>query len=140
MSPEEFRRYGYRVVDWIADYWKHLESLPVAPRVEPGDILRRLPAHPPEQGQPFDAVLSDLDELVVPGLLHWQHPRFFGYFPANSSGPAVLADLLCSGLGVQGISGPPARHAPSWSSGCSTGWRKPSGCRSGSGSLGRAAG
>lgn len=103
MSPEEFRRYGYRVVDWIADYWKHLESLPVAPRVEPGDIFRRLPAHPPEQGEPFDAVLSDLDELLVPGLLHWQHPRFFGYFPANSSPPAVLADLLCSGLGVQGM-------------------------------------
>jgi aromatic-L-amino-acid decarboxylase len=103
MSPEEFRRYGYRVVDWIVDYWTQLESFPVAPRVEPGDILRRLPAHPPEQGESFDAVLRDLDELVVPGLLHWQHPRFFGYFPANSSGPAVLADLLCAGLGVQGM-------------------------------------
>ncbi len=103
MSPEEFRHYGYRVVDWIADYWTQLESLPVAPHVEPGDILRQLPAHPPEQGESFDAVLADLDELLVPGLLHWQHPRFFGYFPANSSGPAVLADLLCAGLGVQGM-------------------------------------
>jgi aromatic-L-amino-acid/L-tryptophan decarboxylase len=103
MSPEEFQRYGYRVVDWIAGYWKQLESFPVATSVEPGDILRRLPAHPPEQGESFDAVLGDLDELILPGLLHWQHPRFFGYFPANSSGPAVLADLLCAGLGVQGM-------------------------------------
>ncbi|MGH3827651.1 MAG: pyridoxal-dependent decarboxylase [Pseudonocardiaceae bacterium] len=103
MSPEEFRHDGYRVVDWIVDYWTQLESFPVAPKVEPGDILRRLPAHPPEQGESFDAVLRDLDELLVPGLLHWQHPRFFGYFPANSSGPAVLADLLCAGLGVQGM-------------------------------------
>jgi len=103
MSPEEFRRYGYRVVDWIVGYWTQLESFPVVPRVEPGDILLRLPAHPPEQGESFDAVLKDLDELLVPGLLHWQHPRFFGYFPANSSGPAVLADLLCAGLGVQGM-------------------------------------
>ena len=70
MSPEEFRRYGYRVVDWIVDYWTQLESFPVTPRVEPGDILRWLPAHPPEQGESFDAVLRDLDELVVPGLLH----------------------------------------------------------------------
>lgn len=103
MSPEEFQRHGYRVVDWITDYWKQLESFPVAPNVEPGDILHRLPAHPPEHGEPFDAVLADLDELIVPGLLHWQHPRFFGYFPANSSGPAVLAELLCAGLGVQGM-------------------------------------
>lgn len=60
-----------------------LESFPIAPKVEPGDILRQLPAHPPEQGESFDAVLGDLDEIVVPGLLHWQHPRFFGYLPAT---------------------------------------------------------
>jgi aromatic-L-amino-acid decarboxylase len=103
MSPAEFREHGYRVVDWIADYYDRIESLPVAAQVQPGDVRAGLPAHPPEQGEPFEAVLADLDRLIVPGLTHWQHPSFFGYFPANSSGPAILADLLSTGLGVQGM-------------------------------------
>ncbi|MGA5699708.1 pyridoxal-dependent decarboxylase [Peterkaempfera bronchialis] len=103
MSPQEFRQFGHRTVDWIADYWERLESLPVAPEVAPGQVRGLLPRHPPEQGEPFEALLHDLDGIVVPGLLHWQHPRFLGYFPANTSGPAVLADLLSAGLGVQGM-------------------------------------
>jgi aromatic-L-amino-acid decarboxylase len=103
MTPEEFRAAGHAAVDWIADYWTDLGSLPVRSPVAPGDVLAALPPHPPETGEPFDAVLADLDRIVVPGLTHWQHPSFFGYFPANASGPAVLGDLLSSGLGVQGM-------------------------------------
>jgi len=103
MTPEEFRRYGREVVDWVAGYWERVESLPVMSRAEPGEVRAALPAHPPETGEPFEALLADLDRVVVPGLTHWQHPSFFAYFSANASGPAVLADLLSSGLGVQGM-------------------------------------
>jgi aromatic-L-amino-acid decarboxylase len=103
MSPEEFRRYGRDVVDWIADYYARIESLPVLARSTPGDIRTALPARPPEEGEPFEHVLRDLDEILLPGTTHWQHPSFFAYFPANASGPAILGDLLASGLGVQGM-------------------------------------
>ena len=103
MSPQEFREHGYRTIDWIADYWESLESRPVAGPVEPGSVRARLPQDPPESGEPFERLLQDMEDVVAPALLHWQHPRFFGYFPANASGPAVLGDLLASGLGVQGM-------------------------------------
>jgi aromatic-L-amino-acid/L-tryptophan decarboxylase len=103
MSPEEFRRHGHRVVDWIADYWERLDELPVRSQLAPGEVAARLPAHPPEEPEDFGALLDDLDEVVVPGLTHWQHPRYFAYFPANSSPAAVLGDLLSSGIGAQGM-------------------------------------
>lgn len=103
MTPDEFRRYGHAVVDWIAAYQERLESFPVLSQVQPGDVRAALPRDPPEHGEPFDAVLADLDPLVLPGITHWQHPSFFAYFPANASGPAILGDLLASGLGVQGM-------------------------------------
>ena len=103
MSPAEFRRWGRAAVDWIADYYERVESLPVLSRVKPGDIRASLPAHPPKRGEPFEAVLKDLDELILPGLTHWQSPNFFAYFPANTSGPAILGDLISSGIGVQGM-------------------------------------
>lgn len=103
MSPEEFRRQGHAAIDWIADYWAGLDELPVLSQVSPGDVRRSLPVSPPEIGEPFDAVLADLDTLVVPGLTHWQHPRFFAYFPANSSPAAILGDLISSGIGAQGM-------------------------------------
>lgn len=103
MSPEEFRKQGHAAIDWIADYWAGLDDLPVLSQVSPGDVRRTLPASPPETGEPFDALLADLDELVVPGLTHWQHPRFFAYFPANSSPAAILGDLISSGIGAQGM-------------------------------------
>ena len=103
MTPEEFRRRGREVVDWIADYMERVESMPVLSRVEPGEIRTRLPIGPPECGEPFEAVLRDLDEVVLPGITHWQSPRFFAYFPANASGPSILGDLVASGLGVQGM-------------------------------------
>jgi aromatic-L-amino-acid decarboxylase len=103
MTPEEFRRYGHEVVDWIARYWSDLENLPVTPDVRPGEIASRLPERAPEAGEDFPAILDDLDRVITPGLTHWQHPAFFGYFPANTSGPSVLGDLVCAGLGVQGM-------------------------------------
>jgi len=103
MTPEEFRRHGHAAIDWIADYWASLDDLPVRSQAAPGDVRRLLPASAPEEGEPFDAVLADLDRVVVPGLTHWQHPRFFAYFPANSSPAAILGDLLSSGIGAQGM-------------------------------------
>jgi len=103
MTPDEFRRYGRLVVDRIADYWEQVESLPVLSRVAPGEVAAALPAHPPETGEPVEALLADLDRVILPGLTHWQHPSFFAYFPANASGPGVLGELLSAGLGVQGM-------------------------------------
>ncbi|NJC68455.1 aminotransferase class V-fold PLP-dependent enzyme [Planosporangium thailandense] len=103
MTPDEFRRYGYEVVDWIANYWANLETVPVSPDLRPGEIAARMPDRAPETGDDFAAILGDLDRVVTPGLTHWQHPAFFGYFPANTSGPSVLGDLVCAGLGVQGM-------------------------------------
>ncbi|MFC0003204.1 pyridoxal-dependent decarboxylase [Micromonospora siamensis] len=103
MTPDEFRRAGYAVVDWIADYWSTLGERPVTSQDPPGAVAAALPPTPPERGEPVDAVLADLDALVTPGLTHWQHPGFFGYFPANTSGPSVLGDMVSSALGVQGM-------------------------------------
>ncbi|MEU3273604.1 aminotransferase class I/II-fold pyridoxal phosphate-dependent enzyme [Saccharomonospora sp. NPDC006951] len=103
MTPEEFRAHGKQVVDWIADYLGSIEKHAVRSRAEPGAIRAALPAHPPERGEPFGNVLADLGDVLLPGITHWQHPGFFAYFPANSSGPGILGDLLSSGLGVQGM-------------------------------------
>lgn len=104
MSPEEFRRHGHRVVDWIADYRTRVAGLPVETGAHPGDVLAALPLAPPEQPEGFDAVLRDLDALLLPALTHWQHPRFFGWFPSNGDLAAVLGDFLSTGLGVLGLS------------------------------------
>ncbi|MGC2476277.1 MAG: pyridoxal-dependent decarboxylase [Candidatus Sulfotelmatobacter sp.] len=103
MTPEEFRRHGHAVVDWIADYQSRIESLPVLSQVKPGQIRASLPAEPPAKGEEFEAVLKDFDRLILPGVTHWQSPNFFAYFPCNASGPGILGDLLSSGLGVQGM-------------------------------------
>ena len=103
MTPDEFRHYGHAVVDWIADYQSRIESFPVLSQVKPGDIRSGLPANPPARGEPFDALLKDVDRLILPGVTHWQSPNFFAYFPCNASGPGILGDLLSSGLGVQGM-------------------------------------
>ncbi len=104
MTPEEFRRHGRAVVDWIADYYERVETFPVKSRVSPGETRRLLPPLPPERGEAFEKILGDLERVVLPGVTHWQSPNFFAYFPANSSPPAVLGDLISSGLGVQGMS------------------------------------
>lgn len=103
MTAEEFRRCGRAVIDWIADYYARVESFPVLSQAEPGSIRAHLPAAPPAQGEPFEAVLRDLENVILPGLTHWQSPNFFAFFPANSSGPGILGDLLSTGLAVQGM-------------------------------------
>ncbi len=103
MTPDEFRTHGHDVIDWIADYYERIESFPVLSQVSPGEIRAALAPHAPEHGEPFGSVLRDLDDILLPGITHWQHPSFFAYFPANTSGPAILGDLLASGLGVQGM-------------------------------------
>ena len=103
MTAEEFRRHGKEVVDWIADYYERVESLPVLSQVKPGEIRASLPAHAPQQGESFRAMLSDIDRLIMPGITHWQSPNFFAYFPANTSAPSILGEMLSAGLGVQGM-------------------------------------
>ena len=104
MTPEEFRQAGHRLIDWIADYRTRVETLPVMARTAPGEIRAQLPGAPPSEPEPFDAILADLEKIIVPGLSHWQHPRFFGYFPANGTLASVLGDFASTGLGVLGLS------------------------------------
>lgn len=103
MTPDEFRHCGRAVVDWIADYYERVESFPVRSQVQPGQIRASLPPSAPTHGEPFETVLRDVEELILPGLTHWQSPNFFAYFPANASGPSILGELLSAGLGVQGM-------------------------------------
>jgi len=103
MSPDDFRRYGHEVIEWVAHYLESVGDRPVVSSVEPGEIRSMLPDAAPEQPEPFDAVLADLDRVVIPGITHWQSPGWFGYFPANSSPPSILGELVSAGLGVQGM-------------------------------------
>lgn len=103
MSPEGFRRHGHRLIDWIADYLEQVESFGVTPSLQPGQIRERLPRHPPEEPEAFDRILEDLDAIVMPGVVHWQSPRWFAYFPANASPPSILGELAAAALGQQGM-------------------------------------
>lgn len=107
MTSEEFRRVGHELIDWIASYWDQLQrgdtNVPVLSQAEPGDITAALPDAPPEHPEPWETIFADFQRVVMPGITHWQSPNFFAFFPANASGPAVLGDLLSSGLGVQGM-------------------------------------
>ncbi len=103
MTPEQFRKYGRATVDWIADYYERIETLPVLSQVQPGQIEQSLPAEAPAVGESFAGMLRDIDKVILPGVTHWQSPNFFAYFPANASGPSILGDLLSSALGVQGM-------------------------------------
>jgi aromatic-L-amino-acid decarboxylase len=104
MTPDEFRAVGHRLIDWIADYRRHAAEWPVRSRSSPGDIKAQLASSPPDQPENFDAILADLERVVLPGLSHWQHPRFFGYFPSNGALASVLGDYVSTGLGVLGLS------------------------------------
>lgn len=104
MTPEEFRKQGHAVVDWIADYRRDVAKYPVMPHTGPGDIRRSLPGHAPEHPESFGEIMRDLDRVIVPGITHWQHPSFFGFFPSNGLLSSVLGDFLSTGLGVIGLS------------------------------------
>jgi aromatic-L-amino-acid decarboxylase len=104
MTTEEFRRFGHQIVDRIADYRAGIADRPVMARTVPGEVKAALPADPPDAPESFDTILADLDRIVMPGLSHWQHPRFFGYFPSNGELSSVLGDYVSTGLGVLGLS------------------------------------
>jgi len=103
MTPSEFRRHGYALVDWIADYLSDAEKYPVLPRVAPGDVRDALPDAAPEEGEPFDAIFSDFERVLLPALTHWNHPRFLAYFAITASAPGVFADFLSSALNQQAM-------------------------------------
>ncbi|MCP3691472.1 MAG: aspartate aminotransferase family protein, partial [Planctomycetaceae bacterium] len=103
LSPDEFRKHGHALIDWIADYWDRVEDLPVMSQITPGAIRDQLPTHAPEAGEPFQDLIKDLDSIVMPGITHWQHPSWFAFFNSNTSGPSMVADIISSGLAVQGM-------------------------------------
>ena len=103
MTPDEFRRHGHEVVEWVARYMERVGELPIAAQVAPGEIRAKLPSEAPEEPEAFAALLGDLDEIVLPGITHWQSPGWFAYFPANVSGPSILAELASAGIGAQGM-------------------------------------
>src|SRR6266851_3580365 len=94
MSAAEFRRFGHEIVDWIANYFEHIEELPVLAQIEPGELKAQLPSAPPENGEPMAAILADVDRLIVPALTHWSHPSFFAYFATSTSAPGIFGELL----------------------------------------------
>jgi aromatic-L-amino-acid decarboxylase len=104
MHPDEFRRHAHAAVDWMADYLRDVGGLPITPAVSPGDIRRQIPEAPPLDAEPFEALLDDFRQVIVPGMTHWNHPGWFAYFPCNNSPPSILAEMLSATLGAQGMS------------------------------------
>src|SRR5947209_12831174 len=102
-DPEELRPALHRAADWVADYLAGVGAYPVLSQARPGDLTAKLPASPPLQGEPLDRLLDDFESLILPGITHWQHPRFFAYFGITGSTPGILAELLCAGLNVNGM-------------------------------------
>jgi aromatic-L-amino-acid decarboxylase len=103
MDPEEFRRHGHAVVDWIADYFRDVDRYPVLPDVQPGEVAARLPASAPERPEPMAEILRDFEETIVPGVTHWNHPDFLAYFSITGSGPGVLGEMLAAALNVNAM-------------------------------------
>jgi len=103
MKNDSFRKHAHEFVDWIADYFENIEKYPVKSQVNPGDIKKQIPASAPEQGEGMDDIFSDFQNIIMPGISHWQHPGWFAYFPANNSPASVLGEMLTAGLGVQGM-------------------------------------
>lgn len=103
MPAEEFKKYGYKLIDWIAEYLTGVQSMPVLSNVKPGDIKNMLPQHPPERSESMENILQDIDRVIMPGITHWNHPGFMAYFNSTSSGPGILAELLSAGLNVNGM-------------------------------------
>jgi len=103
MDAETFRRFGYELIDWVADYLQGAERYPVLSSLSPGEVRKGLPTAPPLSGEPMEAILEDFQKIILPGITHWNHPRFFAYFPANNSAPSILGELLSAGLGVNSM-------------------------------------
>ena len=103
MSTEEFRRFGHEIVDWIADYFERIEELPVLAQIEPGELKAQLPTSPPQVGESMEAILADVDRLIVPALTHWSHPSFFAYFATSTSAPGIFGELLSAAFDVKSM-------------------------------------
>jgi aromatic-L-amino-acid/L-tryptophan decarboxylase len=103
MPVEEFKKYGYMVIDWIADYLKEIEKYPVLPNIKPGDIKSRIPLQPPQKGESFDNIIRDVNEIILPGVTHWNHPNFMAYFNSTSSSPGILAEMFSAAFNVNGM-------------------------------------
>jgi aromatic-L-amino-acid decarboxylase len=103
INPEEFRKYGKDVVDWIADYLKNTEKYPVFPNIKPGDIKKQLPASPPPSPENMDVILEDFNRIILPGITHWNHPQFHAYFSITGSAPGILGEMLSAALNVNGM-------------------------------------
>ena len=104
MDTHDFRRLGHELIDWVADYRERIAEYPVMSRVRPGEVAAKLPAEPPRRAEGLATISADLERIVLPGITHWNHPGWFAYFPSNTDLSSVLADLVSSGLGVQGMS------------------------------------
>lgn len=100
-NPEEFRQYAHQLVDWITDYYQHIDNYPVKSQVQPGTIKSQLPLAAPQQAETFEQIMDDFNKIIIPGMTHWQHPNFYAYFPANASFPSMLGEMLMSALGAQ---------------------------------------
>lgn len=103
MPANEFKEIGYKLIDWSTNYFENIEKYPVLPKIRPGDIKSKLPNDPPKIGEQFDQIISDLDEIILPGITHWQHPNFMAYFASTASGPGILADIVSSTLNSNGM-------------------------------------
>ena len=103
MPAEEFRRFGHEIIDWIADYFERIEGLPVLAQIEPGELRAQLPETPPQTGESMEAILADVDRLIVPALTHWSHPSFFAYFATSTSAPGIFGELLSAAFDVKSI-------------------------------------
>ena len=103
MPAEEFKEQGYKLIDWITDYLKDIEKYPVVPNIKPGEVKNNLSSNPPVSSESFDAIISDVDKIILPGVTHWNHPNFMAYFNSTSSGPGILAELLSAALNTNGM-------------------------------------
>lgn len=103
MNTTWLRQWSRRAADWGADYLASVRERPVRAQTKPGDIAKQIASSPPEAAEPMDAIFADFEKIVVPGITHWQHPRFFAYFPANSSPPSLVAEYLTAAMGAQGM-------------------------------------
>src|SRR5262249_57047794 len=103
MTGEDFRKYGYQVVDWIANYLDHVGEMPVLSQIAPGDIKRHQPDHAPDRGESMDELLADVDRIILPGVTHWNHPSFFGYFAIIGSVPGILGEMLAAAFNVNAM-------------------------------------
>jgi aromatic-L-amino-acid/L-tryptophan decarboxylase len=101
MTPDEFRKHAHELVDWMAGYMENVEDFPVKSSVKPGEIFNKIPASPPLNSEPFDSLMRDFNEIIMPGITHWQNPNFYAYFPSNTSPASVLAEMLTATLGAQ---------------------------------------